>query len=231
MGERGLGREPETGNGDSPQASTEQRLEGGQAAGKGLRVRTSWAATSGGQRGCSDVSPPVDGEGSSKGARAAGKVLRHGTSVPGRTKGFGSSGLTSGSGSPGGGGRQDRQRSEPWLARVAKHPKPSRGANRRGGEKPRGRNKRRVWQRAAEGDGHSREDQRASADVSGHLREWMRDGEVGGRARENESQERRVRRESGSAVSRRSEGAAKSMRAAIPDFYELEPDAEAQGRP
>jgi hypothetical protein len=58
---------------------------------------------------------------------------------------------TSGSGSPGGGGRERRKRSEPWLARVAKHPEPSRGANRRGGEKPRGRNKRQAWQRAAEG--------------------------------------------------------------------------------
>ena len=192
MGERGLNREPATGNGDSPEASTEQRLEGGQAAGKDLRVGTGWAATPGGQRGCSDASPPVDRERSSKGARAAGKVLRHGTSVPSRVRGFGLLGRASGSGSPGGGGRQDRQRSEPWLARVAIHPKPSRGANRRGGEKPRGWNKRRVWQRAAEGDGHSRKDQRASADVSGHLRGWTRDGEVGGRARENESQERRI---------------------------------------
>jgi hypothetical protein len=183
-----------TGNGEraSPQASTEQRLEGGQAAGKDLRVGTSWAATPGGQRGCSDVSPPVDGEGSSKGARAAGKVLRYGASVLCRVRGFGLLGRASGSGSPGGGGRRYWQRSEPWLARVAIHPKPSRGANRRGGEKPRGWNKRRVWQRAAEGGGHSRIHQRASADVSGHLRGWTRDGEVGGRARENESQERRI---------------------------------------
>ena len=54
----------------------------------------------------------------------------------------------------------------------------------------------------------------ASAVEAGHSREWTRDGEVGGRARANESQERRTRRESGSAVSRRSEGEAKSTRAA-----------------
>ena len=41
---------PGTGNGerDGPQASTEQRLVGGRAAGKGLRVCTGWEATSGG---------------------------------------------------------------------------------------------------------------------------------------------------------------------------------------
>jgi hypothetical protein len=38
------------------------------------------------------------------------------------------------------------QRSEPWLARVARHPEPSRGASRRGGEKPRGRNMQQAWQ-------------------------------------------------------------------------------------
>ena len=54
----------------------------------------------------------------------------------------------------------------------------------------------------------------ASAVEAGHSREWTRGGEVGSRARENESHERRTRRESGSAVRRRSEGAARFMRAA-----------------
>jgi hypothetical protein len=75
---------------------------------------------------------------SSKGARAAGKV-KVSPRVLFRQ---------------GGEGRRDWQRSEPRPAWVAKHPELSRGANRRGGEKPRGRTKQLVWQQAAEGRLH-----------------------------------------------------------------------------
>jgi hypothetical protein len=103
------------------------------------------------------------GRSSSKGARAAGKVhvvprvlLRRG-----------------------GEGRRDWQRSEPRPAWVAKHPELSRGANRRGGEKPRGWNKRLVWQRDAEGRFRSTGSGRATGmSAEGH--------------RANESHERRI---------------------------------------
>ena len=131
---------------------------------------------------------------------------------------FGTMDCASGSGLPGGGGRWQRKRSEPWLARVAKHSKPSRGANRRGGEKPRGRNLQQAWQRAAEGSDSRfrsrRRRQHASAVKAGQSWGWTRDGHVGSRARENESYERRTRRESGSAVRRRSEEGARFKRAA-----------------
>jgi hypothetical protein len=95
---RGQGSHPATGKELGPEASAEQRLEGGRAAGKGLRFCTGWEATPGRQRGCRDASPPADGE-----------VLRR---VPAlrergpRASRFGEMCSATGSGSPDGGGRR-----------------------------------------------------------------------------------------------------------------------------
>jgi hypothetical protein len=113
--------------------------------------------------------------GSSKGARAAGKV-KIGPRVLACQDGEGGF---------------DWQRSEPRPAWVAKHPNLSRGASRRGGEKPHGRNKQLVWQQAAEGWLHQ-----GGFCFGRRILESTRSGRATGMSaeghRENESHERRI---------------------------------------
>jgi len=140
---RGPNREPATGNEAVHKRRRSKPLEGAEQRG-----RTLGSAPAGRQ--------PHEGNGGAvmHHRLSAGKVLRRVPALRGRGLEQGTSVAcvrSSGSGSPGGGGRGPQKRSEPWLARVAKHPEPSRGASRRGGEKPRGRNMRQAWQRAAEG--------------------------------------------------------------------------------
>jgi len=177
-----------------PETSTEQRLVGGRALGKGLRACTWREATPRGQRGCSDASPPVDGEGSSKGARAAGKALR---AMPSVSTGKGCFGILEvappglvrqavgvesdgNAANPGWHGLQNTRsrHAEQTVEVVRNHEGGTSG--KRGSELPKGR----LLQTGG---------WRASVIRTGRHRGWTRDGDVGGRARENESQERRTR--------------------------------------
>jgi hypothetical protein len=96
-------------------------------------------------------------------------------------RGKGSTLVPPGLGLPDGGGRWNQQRGEPQPVWVAKHPKPSRGANRRGAEKPRGRTKWLAWQWVTEG--RFREGTKVLRHIGpGIDLEWTRDGDVGGGA-------------------------------------------------
>jgi hypothetical protein len=120
------------------------RRSGGQAGSRGITARRKRPQRCG---------TAADEEGSSRGARVAGK----------RRTGFGPACWN--------GGRAAAKRGEPWPVRVAIHPNLRCGGSRRSGGKPQGRNMRSGGSQTAEGT------------VLGLNREWTRCSHVGGGAK------------------------------------------------
>jgi len=191
MGERGLSRQ--TGNGESggSEASAEQSLEVGQAVRNHLRVCTHWAATTRGQGAIERWKPAADGEGSSKGARAAGKAH---LVPPGLACQMVGDGIVGNAANPGWLGLQNiRSRHAEQTGEVVRNHEV--------------RTKLFVWKREAEGRLFRK------AVWSGRATVMSAEGHERTNPRRGEST--RV----DSAVRRRSEGEARSMKAASPKSF------------